>query len=93
MFLRALRPGCLQRFRATTALRQQRPYATAHNDIQASIRDAFVDIQNSISLVDQGDRIRDAEKQAKELEKDLEVSGIFVDALSGWFWDVLTVRW
>ena len=71
---RALRLGCLPHCQVLDWSWQRRLYAVAHADVQGSIRDAFADIRNSLSLIDQGDRIRDAQRQAKVLEKDLEVS-------------------
>ena len=51
--------------------------STSNSKVQSSIQDAFVDIHNALSLVNQGDRLKVAESQASELSKELEVSGPF----------------
>lgn len=52
------------------SLRLTRSSSTA---VQTGIRDAFRDIENSLSLVNQGDRLETAQKEARQLEKELEV--------------------
>lgn len=41
---------------------------------QLSIREAFADIRNSISLVNQGERLKVAQAQVHQLSKELEVN-------------------
>ncbi|KAH8119759.1 peptide chain release factor [Phellopilus nigrolimitatus] len=45
--------------------------------LQSSIRDAFADIRNALSLVNQGERLKTADAQAKELVKELEDADIW----------------
>ncbi|KAI5115638.1 hypothetical protein M0805_002885 [Coniferiporia weirii] len=45
--------------------------------VQSSIREAFADIRNSLSLVNQGERLKVAEEQARELAKELENEDIW----------------
>lgn len=40
---------------------------------QLSIREAFVDIRNSLALVNQGERLKAAQAQVNQLSKELEV--------------------
>ncbi|THH10387.1 hypothetical protein EW145_g1345 [Phellinidium pouzarii] len=40
--------------------------------VQSSVREAFADIRNSLSLVNQGERLKIAEAQTRELAKELE---------------------
>ena len=57
-----------------SAVRHTSQAASTSAAVQSSIRESFSDIRNSLSLVDQGERVKAAEDKAKELSDVLAVS-------------------
>lgn len=67
------RPG--RQFAAVGSVR----YVSAPSSaaVHSSIREAFIDIRNSLSLINQGERVKVAEDQVKQLTDELAVSLFF----------------
>ena len=57
-----------------TVHRSVRLVRLSSTSLHGNIRDAFREVQNSLSIVNQGNRLEVAQKRASELAKELEVS-------------------